>query len=134
MWLPPAAIAVTPLRPVTSCGVLAFPSVLPVPSSPSQLEPQHFTPPLLINTQVWFAPAAIDTTPLLSPVTLCGVYALVVPPFPKWPFPLYPQHFAPPPLVTTHVCSKPAAIATTLLSPVTFCGALAYVIPPFPKP
>ena len=100
----PAAIAVTPeLRPETPTGVL-LDIVVPLPSSPSALYPQHFAPPPIVTAQVWTVPAEIAATPEVRPETSTGValYDVVVP-FPSWPETLLPQHFAPPPVVTAQV-------------------------------
>jgi hypothetical protein len=59
VWPPPAVIAVTPLaRPVTSTGVLLS-VVVPLPSWPAPLAPQHLTPPPLVSAHVWLEPAEI---------------------------------------------------------------------------
>src|SRR5207244_2492391 len=50
---PPAAIATTPLvRPDTSTGLLLS-VVVPSPSWPLSLAPQHLTPPAPVTTHVW---------------------------------------------------------------------------------
>src|SRR3990172_8874048 len=55
----PAAIAPMPLaRPETSTGLLLS-VVVPLPSWPEPLEPQHLTPPSLVSAHVWSRPAAI---------------------------------------------------------------------------
>src|ERR1700761_6553730 len=71
-WPPPAsAVAVTPTGSCVSTGVeLAV--VVPSPSSPSSLLPQHFTPPALITAQVCSQPDPIAFTPLSSPTTGAG--------------------------------------------------------------
>ncbi|HEX4897364.1 MAG TPA: hypothetical protein VFV53_03295 [Candidatus Limnocylindrales bacterium] len=59
MWLPPAAIRLTPLRsPDTSTG-MALSVLVPSPSCPDSLEPQHATPPLLITAHECREPVAI---------------------------------------------------------------------------
>ena len=47
--------------------------VVPSPSWPKSLSPQHLTPPALVSAQVWPSPAAIAVTPLVRPVTSTGV-------------------------------------------------------------
>ena len=57
-WLLPANPTV--LKPVTSTG-FGLSVVVPLPSSPWLLDPQHFTPPFLI-AQVWERPTEIALT------------------------------------------------------------------------
>jgi hypothetical protein len=59
--------------------------MVPLPSRPALLSPQHFTPPVLVRAQVCLAPAAIDITPLKSPFTGTGLFHEVVLPMPSWP-------------------------------------------------
>ncbi len=71
---PPAEIDSTPLvLRYTLVGVFRF-AVLPLPSSPEPLLPQHFAPPAVVTAQVWLYPAEIEPT-LLSPDTLTGCLA-----------------------------------------------------------
>src|SRR5947207_2019954 len=105
---PPAAIALTPLaRPTTSTGVLLS-VVVPIPSWPVAFQPQHFRPPPLVRAQECSPPTAIPLTPFSRPATSTGTPLLAVVPWPSWPFMLAPQHFAPPPVVTTQVWSLTA--------------------------
>ena len=56
MVLAPAAIAATPLaRPLTAVGSVRL-LVVPSPSWPMELSPQHRTPPPVVNAQVWLHP------------------------------------------------------------------------------
>ena len=67
----PAEIWVTPVRPLTLTGVEE--SVLvPSPSWPDWLSPQHLTVPPARRAQVWSLPAEIWVTPV-RPLTLTGV-------------------------------------------------------------
>jgi len=59
--------------------------VVPLPSRPEPLWPQHLTPPPLVSAQVWKLPAVIALTPLARPETSTGMVLLVVVPFPSWP-------------------------------------------------
>ena len=60
LWLPPPAMATTPLpRPTTSTGVVRC-VVDPSPSWPPLLFPQHLTPPADVSAQAKPVPAAID--------------------------------------------------------------------------
>ncbi len=80
----PAVIAATPLdRPVTGTAV-ALLVVLPLPSWPFPLLPQHWTPPALLIAQAWVVPTVTARTPLVRPVTFTGVALVVVVPSPSW--------------------------------------------------
>src|SRR5689334_14133513 len=97
--------------------------VVPSPSCPYSLYPQHLTPPLVVRAQVCSPPLAIATTPLVKPLTLTGVVWSVVVPSPSWPYLFHPQHLTPPSRVTTQVWAYPAARAVTpLVSPCTSTG------------
>src|SRR5439155_12116393 len=114
VWPPLASSAATPLAsPETATGVWRS-VVVPSPSWPSALRPQHLTPPALVSAQVWKSPAEIAATPLGSPETATGVWRSVIVPSPSWPEPLSPQHLTPPPLVSAQLCRAPAASAATL--------------------
>ena len=106
MWTPPAAIAVTPEpKPTTSTGV-GREVLVPSPSWPKALYPQHLTPPLIVSAQMWCQPAAMAVTPELKPTTSTGVVQLVVVPSPSAPESLNPQHLTPP--LSAHVWYTPA--------------------------
>src|SRR5256885_2076253 len=65
----PAAIAVTPFaRPATSTGVLLA-VIVPSPSPPLLLSPQHFTPPPVVITQVWSLTAMTSVVGVVSAAT-----------------------------------------------------------------
>ena len=87
-------MAVTPPRSETTTGVaehawsplhVSGPVVVPLPSSPYWLSPQHWTEPLERRAQaVWFSPTEMAVTPL-RPETATGVDELVVMPLPRTP-------------------------------------------------
>src|SRR6266511_571052 len=106
VWRTPTEIDATPLlRPTTSTGVERS-TVVPSPSWPRSLEPQHLTPPALVSAQPWRSPPAIAVTPLLSPGTSTAAKSL-------------PQHWTRPPLVN----AQPTVIAVTPpLTPETSTG------------
>jgi len=54
--------------------------VVPLPSSPEKLSPQHLTAPALVSAHVWKPPALIALTPPVRPLTSTGVELLVVVP------------------------------------------------------
>ena len=70
--------------------------VVPFPSCPKTLWPQHLTAPPLVSAQLWRLPAAIALTPLCSPETSTGVELSVVVPSPSCPAALSPQHLTAP--------------------------------------
>ena len=79
--LPPALIATAVLRPVTTTGVDAL-VVVPLPSWPEALAPEHLAVPLASTAHEWLPPALIATA-VLRPVTTTAVDALVVVPLPS---------------------------------------------------
>ena len=109
--------------------------VLPSPSWPDPLAPQHLTPPESVSTHVSLPPEAMATTPLARPVTSTGVrLSMVVAPVPSAPLAFEPQHWTPPAAVIAHVCASPAATEVTpLASPVTATGVRLPVLVPFPS-
>ena len=81
--MPPAETIATPLaRPATSTGIELF-AMLALPSWPLRLRPQHFRPPAVVTAQVCEAPAEIEATPLVRPVTSTGVGLFAVLPLPS---------------------------------------------------
>ena len=102
-------MADTPLvRPVTSTGTSDW-VLVPLPSWPLRLLPQHLTPPLVVRAQVWLSPAAIAATPLVRPVTSTGDNEAVVELLPSCPVVLSPQHLMPLAEVIAEVWLLPAA-------------------------
>ena len=94
------------MSPETGTGVLLF-VVVPLPSRPLPLLPQHCTPPLASTAQLWLLPA--DTLcAVVMPETGTGVLLLVVVPLPSCPLPLLPQHWTPPLESTAQVWLLPA--------------------------
>ncbi|KRC30598.1 hypothetical protein ASE28_14285 [Acidovorax sp. Root219] len=127
-------MAATPLaRPVTGWGVLLS-VVLPSPSWPYALRPQHCTAPAVVSAQVWLPSAAMAATPPAKPVTVWGVVLSVVLPSPSWPKLLSPQHCTAPAVVSAQLWFSPAAMAATPLArPVTGWGVLLSVVLPSPS-
>jgi hypothetical protein len=90
------------INPVTSTGAVRF-DVVPSPTLPQALCPQHFTLlPLTVAQVVSDLSALMESTPLLRPTTFTGDVRFVNDPSPKEPSEFRPQHFAAPPVVTTH--------------------------------
>ena len=80
---PPAAIATALVRPATLTGEERS-VVVPSPSWPRSLKPQHETVPSARSAHVWIVPAVIATT-LARPAMLTGVDRSVVVWSPSWP-------------------------------------------------
>lgn len=66
--------------------------VVPSPTCPCPLSPQHATPASRVSTHVSPNPALIDVFPPGSPRTWTGRLLCVVVPFPSRPSQLAPQH------------------------------------------
>src|SRR5689334_1143793 len=131
-----AAMATTPpVSPVTWTGVvLLVPEPLvPSPSSPNRLTPQHSTLPALVIAQVSSSATATCATSV-SPVTVTGVLLSLVEPLPSWPWLFCPQHFTIPVISRAQVCSKPAEICAMLAGrPCTSTGTLLLLLVPSPS-
>ena len=130
----PAETAMTPLsNPRTSTGPLLS-VVVPFPSSPEPLAPQHLTPPG-VSAQLCPKPAEIARIPSPSPLTSTGTGLSVVVPFPS-SVPLFqPQHLTPPASVSAQVCAKPEemALTPTPSRPTTATGVLLSTIALLPS-
>jgi hypothetical protein len=94
-------MAVTPVSPDTTAGVDEL-VLVPFPSSPYWLSPQHSTVPFESRAQVSYALATSAVTPE-SPDTVTGVGEFVVLPLPSSPSRLSPQH-----------CTVPSVISAQL--------------------
>src|SRR5579862_4655837 len=94
----PAVIATAWETPMTSTGVVED-VVVPSPSWPDSLSPQHFTPPLESKAHAWPPPTAIDVT-WVRPMSM-GVGDM------------RPQHSTEPPVMSAQASSYPALIAAT---------------------
>src|SRR5438093_2885649 len=82
-------MAVTPLSPLTSTGVLLVVFV-PLPNWPEVFHPQAQTVPSLFSARLCAWPPSIAVTPL-SPLTSTGVLLPVNVPLPNCPTDLCPQ-------------------------------------------
>src|SRR4030095_4671626 len=72
---------------------------------------------------------AMVLTPLVRPLTSTGASRCVFELSPIWPNPFQPQHLAPPPVVTAHVCDAPASIVPTpLVNPATSTGVRRWLL------
>src|SRR5438105_468284 len=115
------------LNPVTTTGVDAL-VVVPLPSWPYPLNPQHRAVPFATNAHEWKPPALIAVV-VVKPCTATGVDALIVVPLPNCPEPLAPQHLAVPSASNAQEWLPPAAIATALVRPVTTAGVVLQAAP-----
>src|SRR6266567_5266612 len=68
----------------TSTGT-GLSAAVPFPSCPYWLWPQHFTWPVEVRAQAWYAPVATPATPVDRPLTSTGVVLSVIVPLPSWP-------------------------------------------------
>src|SRR5580704_4980799 len=92
---------------VTGTGVEEL-VVVPLPSWPSLLRPQHSTVPPESSAQA----ESIAVGPL-RPETATGVEELVVVPLPSWPSPFSPQHSTVPPESSAQAEEPLAEMAVT---------------------
>jgi hypothetical protein len=69
---PRAARAVAPSSPTTSTGLDSTLAVVPLPSWPWELSPQHLTDPFANRTQEWLLPLTTSAT-APNPGTVTGV-------------------------------------------------------------
>jgi hypothetical protein len=100
--LPPLETSSAPLKSgpagveMTSTGALRLVPIVPSPSCPEVLKPQHLTPELLMRTQLWLPPTVNAVAELSRLTTSSGVNELAPSPLPSAPPAPHPQHFAPP--------------------------------------
>src|SRR5262245_10355758 len=90
--------------------------IVPIPSAPDPLPPQHQSVPSLLRAQVCTPPALISATPVPSAVfrTAVGMCILeVAVPTPSCPLPLPPQHQTLPSLLRAHVWRYPVLTSAT---------------------
>src|SRR5947207_792874 len=125
-------MAVAPARPLTSTGAGAL-VVVPFPSCPAKLSPQHLTVPPPSSAQVCLYPQDTATASSI-PTTATGVVASVFVPLPSWPRSLRPQHRTAPPASSAHACWGPADSALAPASPLTATGWVVTPGPAIPPP
>ena len=117
--LPQLAPAI-PDKPDTTTGVVRV-VVVPSPSWPSLLLPQHLAVPSISDAHEKKYPAAIPATPV-RPVTATGVERLIVVPSPSCPDLLVPHARIVPSRRSASECWLPAATWMTPASPGIFMG------------
>jgi hypothetical protein len=97
--------------------------VVPSPTAPVELAPQHHSVPSLFRAHVCAQPATIPV--LFVPAALTstgdGFGAGAVVPSPSWPESLRPQHHSVPSPLRAQVYDSPVATSTTLLPRIVIC-------------
>ena len=118
--MPPVVTAVNcsegTLFDAIGAGMLLLVNV-PLPSSPSELDPQHNTLPPRVRPQV--CEAAASARYRSAPLTATAVARVVFEPSPNCPAALRPQQYAWPSAVNAHACAKPAFTRSTAGKPAT---------------
>jgi hypothetical protein len=109
----------TPVRPRTGAAVPRV-AVLPSPSWPASLLPQHTSPPSVSRAQLCSSPVTI-TAAVVTPTTRTGWRLSLIEPSPSWPALLRPQHDAAPSAIA-QLWLLPATIASIPDSPMTWFG------------
>src|SRR5262245_55934360 len=108
--------------------------LVPSPSCPDTLLPQHHKVPSDLRAHVNCAPVAISATSEPSAITCTGDGAVVVVPSPTAPALLPPQHQSVPSVLRAHVCPGPADTSATLApSAVTWTGDTLFTVVPSPS-
>ena len=75
---------------------MGLPFVVPSPSWPQKLSPQHLTPPVFVSAQVLGLRTSMAATPEPKLETSTGVgLSFGALPSPSWPEALRPQHLTP---------------------------------------
>jgi hypothetical protein len=103
VWYRPVLMATTPVVSPTAFTGTALSVVVPLPSCPLPLLPQHLIPPLVLNAQEWISPTLIAVLPLERPTTSTGIVLFVVVALPNCPAQFNPQHLASPLAVNAQV-------------------------------
>ena len=105
---------------ITTTGDSLLVDVVPMPSCPTVLSPQHRTRVSAPSAQVKAPPVEIATAPV-TPGTLAGraTPASLVVPLPSWPEPLLPQQLTVPSLCKAQPCVMPIAMDVTPVSPLS---------------
>ena len=97
--------------------------VVPSPSRPLPLLPQHFTVPSVSRAHEWepASPPAM-LVGFVMPDTSTGVVRSVVVPSPSWPWLFLPQHFTVPSVSRANECQRPRAMLVAVVMPDTSTG------------
>jgi hypothetical protein len=103
-----------------------------MPNWPLSFLPQHLTAPPVTRAQVWYSPAASETT-FVNPSTSTGVAWVLVVPSPSCPSSLAPQQRTDPPDLSTHACVPPTDMPVASVIPETSTGTTDEFIEPSPS-
>lgn len=114
----------------TAVGVVEL-VVVPLPSCPLELSPQHSTVPEVEIAQVLDPPAV--TKLAVIPESLTGVVLVVVVPSPNFPDELTPQHHTSSFCFVIHVWAVPTEIERAVESPGTVNGEVFDAVEPLPS-
>jgi hypothetical protein len=115
--------------PTIATQQVSGPVVVPIPSSPILLSPQHCTVPPDNSAQPAISPTQTAVAPA-SPLTATGVAGLFVVPLPSSPAELSPQHCTVPPDSNAQAESSPTETAVASVIPLTAAGV--HELDPFP--
>ena len=102
------------VNPLTWVGIFRS-IIVPSPTYPNMLLPQHFTAPSIMRAQDVSPTSDISTT-LFKLNTSVGVSVEGAIPIPNWPNRLLPQHLTLPLLSKAQACSPPIETVTMPLS------------------
>src|SRR6188768_1051946 len=95
--------------------------VVPSPSCPTELLPQHATVPSAFTAHECELPSASPRTPD-RPDTAVGIKRSSVVPSPSWPYVFLPQHDTVSSFFSAQACPTPSAIMETPERPGTSVG------------
>src|SRR5262245_61217355 len=118
-WRLATSRAVAPVRP-TATGV-GLEVVVPLPSWPLPLAPQHETVLSVRRAQANALPADTQLAPV-SPDTVTGEVLFVVDPSPSWPETFSPQHAAAPVERAAQACVEPTVTLVAFVMPLINVG------------
>src|SRR5262245_35381766 len=113
-----------PRFPRTGTGTAESPLV-PLPSCPFSLLPQHQTLPDARAAHAWSPPAPSAVT-FVSPETDCGLLPPLVWPLPSWPLADAPQHWIARPSTSAQACRAPATTWVAVVMFWTVSGTSSY--------
>ena len=119
----PEVIAVASVMPSTSTGTEepASSPLVPLPSWPYALWPQHVMVPFWRSAQECKWPAVMDVASVM-PSTSTGTEEPVFVLLPSWPYVLWPQHVVVPFWRSAQECASPAVMAVASVMPSTLTG------------
>ena len=128
---PPAEIASTPERLVTITGVDEL-MVVPLPSWPDVLAPQHLTVPFASSAHEWLPPAVIATA-LREAAHDDGRRRVGGGAVAQLTGTVAPQHLTVPFTTSAQECAPPAVTSTAAERPLTTTGVDEFVVVPLPS-